>query len=71
MPVEEEEEATAAAAQLKDPENIFNPIIEENFPNEEGDAYKNTWSISSNKEIAPKNKVTSRHNNQNIKHREQ
>lgn len=36
-------------SQLKDPENIFNTIIEENFP-----YIKSTRSIQSTKEIAPK-----------------
>ena len=32
-------------SQLKGPENIFNKIIEENFPNLKKDAHENTRSL--------------------------
>ena len=57
-------------SQLKGPENVFNKVIEENFPNlkkemaikvQEANRTPNKWD----------QKILSSHNNQNTKHTEQ
>jgi hypothetical protein len=55
--------------QLKRPVNIFNKIIEENFPNlkKEIDAHEHTRSLQNSKKTGPEKKFLSTHNNQNNK----
>jgi hypothetical protein len=56
-------------SQLKEPVNIFNKIIEENFPKpKEGDAHKHTRSLQNSKMMTgPEKKLFLSHNNQNTK----
>jgi hypothetical protein len=54
-------------SQLKGPENVFNKIIEENFPN-----LKKEMAIKVQEayRTGPEKKILSSHNNQNIIHTE-
>ena len=53
--------------QLKGPINIFNKIIEENFPNLKKDAHEHTRSLQNSKYTGPEKKFLLTHNNQNNK----
>ena len=53
-------------AQVRGPENIFNKIIEENFPTERA-GHKCKRSLHNTKQFGPEKKILSSHNTQNIK----
>ena len=54
--------------QLKGPANIFNKIIEENFPNLKKEMpHEHTRSLQNSKQTEPENKFLLTHNNQNNK----
>ena len=53
--------------QLKGPANIFNKIMEENFPNLKRDAHEFTRSLQNSKHTEPEQKYFPSLNNQNIK----
>jgi hypothetical protein len=55
----------------KEPENIFNKIIQENFSNLKKDPYKSIRSLQNKKHSEPKRNILSLHNNQNSKCTEQ
>jgi hypothetical protein len=59
-------------SQLKGPVNIFNKIIEENFPNlKRSLSHKHKRSLQNTKQIGPEKKFLLLHNNQNTKWTEQ
>ena len=53
--------------QLKGPTNIFNKIMEGNFPNLNRDTHEYTRSLQNSKQTEPEQKYLLLHNNQNTK----
>lgn len=48
--------------------NVFSKIIEENFPTKEVYVYKDARNLQNIKQINTEKKISSLHNNQDIKH---